>query len=520
MRHYIRNMVEPLPQGRPPSRSPYLPRFSCRLPRRNGSGVGFVVAVLVAAGLAAFPARTQAQDLAAIEAITKLNARALEEYDNLNFDKARKSLNEALDLCSKKGLDNHAIKARTLIHVGVVILGGGITERDAAIKEFQKALAVDPNIKLTSRVANPEVQSAFDEAAKSVPTMPSTDSPVETPAAQTRATPKVAVEPEAPTMGLEHTAIKSAAQGAAIPISVTTDAALEAKKVTLAYRPEGAAEFVRVELKEYSKGNWSGSIPDSATEGDEVAYALSVQNEAGEAVGTHGSPEAPIVITLKAGRHAEKDSGDAEPEEAERAEPVLLPTWFFGLSVGSGIGWASGYGDVNNQDKVTPAFGASKLGHVLPEVGYFVSPDLLLSLQLRIQSVSGATPFRSTPPMMMCGADQVCEPAKGALAAFAKMTWLYGEAPFLPYLSLSMGAGQIRHLAGFPGKNDNCGSNIMMPVKCVDTVTAGPILFGPGAGFILNATPNFGFTVGVNTLLGFPQFTFHVDVNAGIVIEI
>jgi hypothetical protein len=143
---------------------------------------------------------------------------------------------------------------------------------------------------------------------------------------------------------------------------------------------------------------------------------------------------------------------------------------------------------------------------------------MILSLQLRWQLVSGATSERDTSNTM-CGPSHVCDPATGALAAFARMTWLFGEGVFVPYLSAAVGAGQIRHLATFPGAI-NCGGDPAHPVKCVDTVTAGPILLGPGVGLLLRATPHFGVILGVNTLVGFPQYTFHFDFNAGIALAL
>ena len=106
------------------------------------------------------------------------------------------------------------------------------------------------------------------------------------------------------------------------------------------------------------------------------------------------------------------------------------------------------------------------------------------------------------------------------VSALARLTWLFGEEDtFVPYLSGIVGAGQIRHLATFPNAN-YCGADPNKPVKCVDTVVAGPIFVGPGGGFILRATQSVGVTLGLATLLGFPAFTFHVDVNAGIVVEL
>src|SRR4051812_23539182 len=96
----------------------------------RGGPAGLAVAAVV---LAAAPrARAQAEDSAVIDKITKMNKKAVEEYENLNFEEARKILKQALDLCSQSGLDKHPIKARTHIHLGVVILAG-FKERDLAL---------------------------------------------------------------------------------------------------------------------------------------------------------------------------------------------------------------------------------------------------------------------------------------------------------------------------------------------------------------------------------------------------
>ena len=294
--------------------------------------------------------------------------------------------------------------------------------------------------------------------------------------------------------------------------------------------PAAPFDFVSRDLKQFSPGNWSAVIPPAATGGAEVAYTIRVENDAGDAVAAQGSAANPIVVKINApattakkhrGRgHAGEPGGD-EPgdDEAERkAAPGEPPQWFFGLGVGTGYGWASGFADLNSDTKVTPHFGTSQLGHALPEIGYFASPDLLLSLQVRWQAVSGATSVRD-PTGAMCLPSGVCKPATGALAVFGRLTWLFSDGVFRPYLAASVGAGQIRHLASFPNAV-SCGSDVNHPVKCVDTVAAGPILVGPGAGFFVNVTPNFAFTAGLNTFLGFAVFTFHVDLNAGIAIQL
>ena len=55
------------------------------------------------------------------------------------------------------------IRARTHIHFGIVAIVG-FKQREVGLKQFRKALEVQPDIKLTKQLATPELQDAFEEA--------------------------------------------------------------------------------------------------------------------------------------------------------------------------------------------------------------------------------------------------------------------------------------------------------------------------------------------------------------------
>ena len=48
-------------------------------------------------------ARAEAEDSAAVEKVTKLNKKAVDEYQNLNFEEARKLLKSAVEICNAVG---------------------------------------------------------------------------------------------------------------------------------------------------------------------------------------------------------------------------------------------------------------------------------------------------------------------------------------------------------------------------------------------------------------------------------
>ena len=124
-------------------------------------------ALLVTAGVAlatAFVARPAlADDSAAVGKITLLNRKAVDAYQHLEFETAVRLLNEALDQSERAGLTQHPIRARTFVTLGIVTLGG-FKQRDQAVKYFRKALQIQPEVRLSPGLANPEIQAAFDEA--------------------------------------------------------------------------------------------------------------------------------------------------------------------------------------------------------------------------------------------------------------------------------------------------------------------------------------------------------------------
>ena len=111
----------------------------------------------------AAPAHAQDANPDVLNKVTKLNKKALDAYQKRDYDSARDFLKEALDLCNGSGLEKHPIRARTEIHIGIVLISG-YKQRDAGIKHFKKALQIQPDIQLTKSVSTPALQDAFEEA--------------------------------------------------------------------------------------------------------------------------------------------------------------------------------------------------------------------------------------------------------------------------------------------------------------------------------------------------------------------
>jgi hypothetical protein len=489
--------------------------------------------------------RVYAQDPAVLQQVTDLNKKAVEAYENLDMEEAAKYLREALQVCAKEGLNNHKAKARTHIHLGIVMVAG-LKQRDRGIQQFKRALEIDPTIKPTKSLLNPEIQAAFDEAAKDMGSTPApaaeAPKPVETPKPVEAAAPPP--PPPAPTSadasaprakGIVHTAITEARPESTITIKAAVEAGLGQDKVILAYRPDGATDFLARDMEKDSKGWYVARIPLPATRGSVVSYYIEARNRTGLALGNNGTAAEPHVISLSPDAPAAPPPGDDVRVTTVRRPPHdeiggdsgggggEEHRYWVSFGIGTGYGWAKGTPEVNQTDKqghpieFGGGFAPAQLLHLTPEIGFFMAPNVLLSLQGRLQVVTAATEVRdpSCPNNKNSTTGVgVCSPAKGAIAVLGKATWLLGKpTPFRPFLSLSAGGGEIRHLISIATLND-CGPG--RNAACTDTVLGGIILVGPGAGFSYDLSKSVAFVGAVNSLVGLPNPTVNFDFNIGL----
>jgi len=467
--------------------------------------------VTVLAALLVAPARVRADAAPdpdeAVDQITQMNRDAINAFQAKKYEDARKVLKQALDLATSAGLDKHPIKARTHVHLGIVIMVG-FNQRDLGIKQFKKAIEIQSDIGLTKTLVTPELTAAFNEAKSGAQT-PSTSGPSAPPEppAKPPESPKAPAEPDVPASGLVHEAVSEGKQGSAISVTVGVQSDLQFEKIILAYRPEGASEFLGREMKEVSNGRFGAEIPTSATSGGTVAYYIEAEDAEGAPVAARGSVDNPLVIHLLGVGVSHKTGDDDDEEEDEDDGEGPEHHYFVGMLIGSGIGYATGTGDTNADVVIDPAgMAPSGLVQVAPEVGYWMSSSLMLSLQIRYQYITGTTDIYAQ--------DRTYHTANYAFAAFAKATWRFGDAKFHPFFSLAAGGGRIRHVVSFKRQMlMNCGAS--HTEVCIDTIGAGPVLLGPGGGLMYDFTDSISALVQVNSVLAFPNFSAHADFNVG-----
>src|SRR3954467_7793078 len=350
----------------------------------------FLVA-LVSLLTVAMPGTAAADEQAAVNKVTNLNKRALDAYNKQDYETARAVLKEALELCASAGLDKHPIRARTHIHFGIVAIVG-FKQREVGLKQFRKALEVQPDIKLTKQLATPELQDAFEEAV-------------------------------------------------------------------LASNDQGGG------------GGGPTAAREGGGEGGGEGAGGQVADEGGDDEG--GPPK------VRRPPPPRKKAGGDEPDEKGQSG-----SFFVAMTGGTGFGLIKGQGELDPvlHKLDAPGFAMAQTAQATPEVGFFISHDLLLSGQLRLQYVGGLNgkpprPVQNGDPTP-CGSDNYCSPGNGAIAFFVKATYLTLEAPFHIAIGGQVGGGNIRHALEFPD-DKTCQSSDGTKQTCVDTLAGGPFLIGP-----------------------------------------
>ena len=211
-----------------------------------------------------------------------------EDYLNADFAKAEKKLKDAVAKCGGSGCSGELLGK---IHIALgTVYGVGLSKLDEAKTEFVAALKADPKAVLDPSLTTPELTKAFDEAKKaggSRPPPPSDDKPEPKP------------EKSAPSGDAGHTPPPESQVNTPLPIYVEPSDEVPLSKVTLRYKPFGAAQYKSVEMKKVGKG-YAAEIPceDVTTTGD-LKYFFAFTGADGEAAGSLGSNKEPFKTTIK-----------------------------------------------------------------------------------------------------------------------------------------------------------------------------------------------------------------------------
>jgi len=503
------------------------------------------------------PRTARAQDQAAVDKLVQMNKRALDDYDTLDWDAAKRILLDALVAGKKAGLDNHPVMGRTYIHLGAVYITG-FKDRQKGLQSFQRALEIDPTIQLSKGIETAEVTATFGEAQRNArsgggssagggggdddnappPPKKKRRGPVmEGDSASSDDHPKKKHRPsgdEEPDLPAHVGALDCPEPDEAIidkPLTVRCVVApnLPVATVYLLYRAPDKEEYNEVLMTKSPKGWLQGKIPKKAVTGKSIQFYFEGRNAAGKPVVANGGADSPNIVLVveeeskgevSAAPHDEDENPLEDNEGNQRPRLHLghvdkeregLDTrygkrkWWIGIGIGTGYGYAKGNGfeAVNRsidpqfhslQSQFTPGLAWAGIGQLEPEIGYAFSPGMALSVAGRLQY--------TLPPSKYADFTY-----KGAIGVMAKLLFYTKQSQLRFFIGPLAGGGNFRFL-GYP---DAGSSNGYSDFK--DTIVAGPLLLGAAGGLYYEASKPVSLVIEINEIAGLPTFGLVTDVN-------
>src|SRR3954452_6974842 len=77
--------------------------------------------------------------------VSRMNKKAMEDYDSLEFESARKTLIDAVAMLRANGLDETPLAAKVFLNLGVLYING-FKDRTRGQQQFVNALKIKPDI--------------------------------------------------------------------------------------------------------------------------------------------------------------------------------------------------------------------------------------------------------------------------------------------------------------------------------------------------------------------------------------
>jgi hypothetical protein len=496
--------------------------------------------------------------------VLDLNREALDTFESGDFAQAKQLLAQAAATAKSAGLDRDPAMARTYINLGAVSLSEN--DRRDAMRYFGYALRIQPDIQPSPDIATPPVKRAFalarsqvrrrrgaasaaalslkfpatapapaasappaaertlaesqSGAATKVVAEASPATPTGAPAAEETALSPDDAEPDLPAnvnRPLFCLAPDEAPPAVELPLRCVPRQGLAVAKMVLFYRAPGKESFTAIPMSRSHKGWYQGVVPSSVTTGKSLQYYVEVRGAGNRLATSNGLPDSPNLVMIRAGAdNPDARLGSPPRDDEEEENPLALineeharqleerahrrsrhAVWL-GAAVGSGYGWHPDHRlEFHDDNQVSGGLSPAGLGQVTAEIGMQYGPSYAFSLQGRLQLI----------PESGAGDARPGNPAHNAVAIFARAYRFFGRGSGQPFLTGTVGAGDGFRLVVPPHPEIGVGRN--------DTIRGGPLVLGPGAGYLYQFTSHFAWSVELRGLVGFPSVAALAELSTG-----
>ncbi len=433
---------------------------------------------------------------------------AMENYDLLEYEEARKILNQALTIAKKAKMENDPATAKVHLRLGIVYFAG-LQDAESAKLSFLNAVEVDKNVQLDKAYSTPEMAKLLEEAKAEAGGAGGSE-PVEAGGGGDAGVDCASVE------GLQHNIVDSARSGGELSMQAMVGADVEPAKVVIMFRARGATDFSEAKMTA-SGCTYKGAIPRTALSGDLLHYYIAAYNAGGKVIASRGSAGSPNIIEVTGGGGSrsgdEEDplgggggggSGGSGSGSGDVGGSVEVRNGsrkvFITIAGGSGGGYVTGKTEQELND-VKCCF-APQLVHLSPEIGYFINSTTALSLGGRIGFPIGANRMGH---------------ATAAPAGLLRVRKMLAEGGGGLNVSGAIGGGIIRNTIKLDGQPEDMDTDI---------VAIGPLLVGASAGYQASLGAGLSLVAELGALAGVPvvkelgssrlNFGVQFDLNLGI----
>lgn len=471
----------------------YLPaRRRAPLTRLTGSLVAVIA--LVVALLSSL--RVAHADEETLERIEKLSKKAMESFDLLDYEAAKKLLNGAVAKAKTSGLEQEPIVAKVYLNLGIVYFSGE-GDTDSARVAFIDAVRIDPNIEIDPGYKTDDMQALLDEVKAQFGDTGTDSGSVDCSAVD----------------GLDHTLIDTTTSGSDLAVQALVAESLGAAKIALYYRFHGvagaSAEFTELDMASDGDCVYKATIPGGEISEGVIHYYIAAFDDSDKEVGNKGSERTPNLIEIEAagdGSDSDNPFGNNNKKKKKKknddgtAKPATV---FLSIALGTGGGYVTG----NTEQLEAPVncCFAPALLHVFPEIGYYLNPSTSISLAFRMGFPIGANRDMH---------------ATAAPSAMLRLRKSLSDTGLGLFWSGAIGGGVIRQTVTLTDVPD--------PTMNVDTTAIGPLFIGGSFGYSGTMSGPLRYVAELNLIAGIPvvselgtarlNFGIQFDVNVGLVI--
>lgn len=381
---------------------------------------------------------------------------AMASYDAMDYENARKLLNQALAIAKRARLDRDPIVARVYLDLGIAQLAA--SDQEAAKVAFLSAAQIDPKITIDPAYKSAELVRMLDDARSAAGDAGD------------------AADDCRGIHGIQHAAIEGARRGVAQPIDVAIGGDVAPARVVVMYRPEGAIDFTEARLARQGGCHYKGSIPAAAMRGGVVHYYIAAYDASNKVLVAKGSSGSPNVLDLggaggpgasphepdvAAGGRPESpamtDTHDRRDTPSVGAARPVEHRIVVAASVGTGVGYVSGKTEGDNVVQQC-CLGVSRVV-LTPEVRYNVTPRVSLGAVGRFGLPLGAN---------------IMGHSTLAPAGLVRLGYAFSDTGGGLHVMAEVGFGILRNTIQL---------DTQTPGMDTDVVAQGPLLLGTGVGY-------------------------------------